>query len=94
MLKVLRRRYYRVKKGENAENVCREFSVPPCLFTAENGLEEGVGEGQIVLIPENKYHLYTVRGGDSKAALCGSEERYEAINGTSAFYVGMKIFIP
>lgn len=94
MLKILKNDWYRVKKGDTLLSVAREFGLPECLLASLNSLTEEVRAGQILLLPERRYHLYTVRGGDSKKKLCGSGEKYGEINGTDYFFVGMKIFIP
>lgn len=93
MLELLRRNCYRVKKGDSVEGICREFSVPECVLVGKNALAGEDGEGQIIIIPENNYHLYTVTDGDSRKKLCGSDEKYREINFTDYFFIGMKIFI-
>lgn len=94
MLKIERLTYYRVKKGDDVNSVAECFSVPPFLLARVNGLEEEPRAGQVIIIPPAAYNLYTVRGGDSRAKLCGSNKKYEELNGTPIFFIGMRIFIP
>lgn len=93
MLELLRRNCYRVKKGDSVERICREFSIPECVLVGINSLSGDVEEGQIIIIPENNHHLYTVTDGDSKKKLCGNDEKYREINFTDYFFIGMRIFI-
>ncbi len=69
------------------------FCVAPWLLVRENGLKCEPHAGQILRIPSMQGNAYTVREGDTKALLCGSEQRFEALNGTSVFYVGMSVRI-
>lgn len=94
MLKTQRLTRYRVKKGEDINAVAEYFSVPPFLLSAVNGLTQELSAGQVIIIPPAAHNLYTVRGGDSRAKLCGSNKKYEELNGTPIFFIGMKIFIP
>ncbi len=69
------------------------FSLSPYLLAKENGLTEEPRAGEILRIPDAVGNAYTVQAGDTKALLCGSEENYERLNGTSVFYVGMRVRI-
>ncbi len=75
------------------EQIAAYFSVSPYLLARENGLQAPPYAGQILRVPDEKGNAYTVREGDTKALLCGSEERYFSLNGTEVFYVGMKVII-
>lgn len=93
MLKIKRTKFYKVKAGQSLEEIAAAFSLSPWLLIKENGLTEQPYDGQILRIPSAIGNEYTVQAGDSKTLLCGSAERYESLNGTDIFYVGMKIRI-
>jgi hypothetical protein len=93
MLKAVNCKYYKVKEGQTVENIAAFFCVSPRLLARENGLQCEVRAGQILRIPSEKGNAYTVCAGDSKALLCGSEQRFERLNGTDVFYVGMSVRI-
>lgn len=94
MLKTERLTRYRVKKGDRLNTIAEEFFLPPALIVKINSLESDPEVGEVIILPPADHNLYTVRGGDTKEKLCGSKEKYEDLNGTSAFFVGMKVFIP
>ena len=93
MLKTITCKYYKVKEGQTLEGIAAFFCVSPWLLARENGLKSEPRAGQILRIPSMQGNAYTVREGDTKALLCGSDERFEALNGTSVFYVGMSVRI-
>lgn len=93
MLKTVQRKFYRVKEGQSLTQIADYFSVSERVLAKLNGLKTSPYAGQILRIPEERGNAYTVRAGDTKALLCGSEERYERLNGTEAFYIGMKVII-
>ncbi len=93
MLKTENLQFYKVKEGQSLERIAAYFSISPYLLAKENGLTTPVFEGQILRIPQNRGNEYTVREGDRKELLCGSVENYERLNGTSVFYIGMRIRI-
>lgn len=93
MLKTVQRKFYKVKEGQTLSQIAEYFSVSERVLARENGLKTSPSAGQILRIPEEKGNAYTVRAGDTKILLCGSEERYERLNGTKVFYIGMKIII-
>ena len=93
MLKAVDCKYYKVKQGQTAEKIAEYFCISPRVLARENGLTGEPYAGQILFIPNLKGNAYTVREGDTKALLCGSEERFERLNGTTAFYVGMSVRI-
>ena len=93
MLKTEQRKYYRVKKGQTLREIAEYFSVSEFLLAQENGLCAPLYEGQILLIPNERGDAYFVREGDTKELLCGSEEGYLKKNGTSAFYIGMRVIL-
>ena len=93
MLKVIDYKFYKVKEGQTAVQIAEYFRVSPHVLIKENGLKGEPFAGQILRISSLKGDAYTVREGDDKALLCGSEERFEALNGTTAFYIGMRVRI-
>lgn len=93
MLKLDSVQYYRVKDGQSLAQIAAVFSVSPRLLAKQNGLKEPPFVGQILRIPSERGNAYVVRAGDTKTLLCGSEERFERLNGTGAFYIGMQVII-
>ncbi len=92
-VKTLRQRLYQVKRGQTATQIAQAFCLPLSRLIADNALKGEVREGQVLKIPDEEHNLYVVQGGESKTLLCGSEERYFALNGTQFLYVGQKIWI-
>ncbi len=93
MLKTETRQFHKVLFGQSVEDIAAYYSVSPYLLARENGLTEAPTAGQILAIPKARGNRYTVREGDTKALLCGSEERFLEKNGTDAFYIGMEIVL-
>lgn len=93
MLKTEQRKYYRVKKGQTFREIAEYFSVSEFLLAQENGLCAAPCEGEILSIPSETGNAYVIREGDTKELLCGSEEGYLKKNGTSAFYIGMRVIL-
>ncbi len=93
MLKIKNANYYQVKSGQTLEEIAEYFSLSPYLLARENGLSEPAYAGQILRIPPLRANGYVVREGDTKALLCGSEKRFEELNGTDVFYIGMRVRI-
>ena len=93
MLKGINCQFYKVKEGQTLSKIAAYFCVSPRVLARENGLVQEVCAGQILKIPLQKGNAYTVKAGDDKALLCGSVERFEKLNGTSAFYIGMRVRI-
>ncbi|MBR2442501.1 MAG: LysM peptidoglycan-binding domain-containing protein [Clostridia bacterium] len=93
MLKTQPQRYYKVKTGQTLLAIAQYFSVSEYLLAKENGLTQAPFAGQILRIPSERGNAYTVREGDTKALLCGSEENYVRKNGTDIFYIGMRVRI-
>ena len=93
MLKMQIPKYYQVKKGQTIAKIASAFCLPPSLIVRENRLKEEVFEGQILRIPKVRGDLYTVRLGDDKKLLCGSEKNFEERNGTDVLYPYQKIFL-
>lgn len=86
------KKLYKVKRGQTLGEIAKRAGVTVYKLVQENGLTEEVAEGQILRLPV-RGNLYTVREGDSKKLLCGSEENYEKINGTGIFYLGMRVLL-
>ena len=93
MLKRVEYKFYKVKMGQTVAQIADYFCISPRVLVKENGLQGEPHTGQILRIPPLKGNAYTVREGDDKALLCGSEERFEALNGTTVFYIGMCVRI-
>ena len=93
MLKTQRNSYYQVKNGQTLRQIADYFSVAESLLVQANALTAPPKTGQILCIPAETGNVYFVREGDTKALLCGSEERFESLNGTSVFYIGMSVRI-
>ena len=87
---MLRREWYKVKRGQTLEKIAEGLSTTVYALVAANGLREEVYEGQLLRVP-TPCNLYTVQEGDSKAALCGSEQAFGERNGTQVFYPGMRV---
>ena len=85
--------YYKVKTGQTIEDIAEAFCVAERNIVRLNGLCEPIASGQIIKIPKERGNRYTVREGDSKSLLCGSEENYFKKNGTDIFYIGMRIIL-
>lgn len=93
MLKFVFKDYYKVRQGQTLEEIAAAFSVSPYLLAKENQLNGQPFCGQILKIPSQTGHRYTVQAGDSKRLLSGSEEKYREKNGTDVFYIGMEVIL-
>lgn len=93
MLKIERRKYYQVKKGQNLHEIAEYFSVSEWLLVKENALLAEPRAGSVLKIPNETGHAYIVQAGDTKRLLCGSEENYCRKNGTDIFYIGMRVIL-
>ncbi len=85
--------FYRVKKGQTLNDIAKAFSLPIRLLAASNNLTEEVSEGQILSIPRTEGNLYTVRGGESKSLLSGSEKNFAEKNQTECLYPTQKVLL-
>lgn len=85
--------WYRVKRGQTISTIAKTFRLPPRLLAACNGLEGEAEEGQVLSVPAVEGNLYVVRGGESKALLCGSEEAFEQKNKTACLYIGQTVLL-
>ncbi len=90
MLKIGDLQFYKVKRGDTIQGLCGQLPTTMYALIAENGLRDEIKEGDILRLPPAA-NLYTVQAGDTKALLCGSEEGYHQRNGTSVFYLGMRV---
>ena len=93
MLKTEIPKYYKVKLGQTVEKIAQAFCLPPSLLVKENALKSQPYEGQILKIPQTRGNLYTVRLGDDKTLLCGSEENFKKKNGTDLLYPYQNVFL-
>lgn len=85
--------YYRVKKGQTLLEIAQTFLLPPRVLAFCNNLTQEPQAGAILYIPPRCGNLYTVRGGESKKLLCGSDENFEKINCTKLLYPAQIILI-
>ena len=85
--------FYRVKGGQTLAIIAQAFRVPLPLLCKENALCGEIWAGQVLSVPAPRGNAYCVRGGERKALLCGSEEQFERINGTSALYIGQTVYL-
>ena len=85
--------FYRVKRGQTLKEIANAFACPERLIAVSNSLTGEVSEGEIIVIPQTEGNLYTVRGGESKALLSGSEEKYFEKNGTRLLYPTQKVIL-
>ena len=92
MLKTWTGKIYKVKRGQTLKGLAKELSTTEYALIACNGLQTEVYEGQILILPESR-NIYTVQVGDTKSLLCGSEEGYQIQNGTTVFYLGMRVLL-
>lgn len=93
MLRLEIPRYYKVKKGQTIEEIAKAFQLSAYLLVKENALKSEPFAGQMLKIPTQRGNVYTAKAGDNKALLCGSEERYEKVNGTDILYIGMRVIL-
>ena len=93
MLKTEQKQWHTVRAGQSVKEIARFYSVSERLLVKRNALQAQPHIGQILEIPCEKGNVYTVKAGDTKGALCGSEERFERLNGTKIFYIGMQVII-
>lgn len=93
MLKIRKVKYHKVRLGQTVKSIARHYSCAERLLVKENGLKGQPFEGQILKIPSVRGHLYTVKDGDKKELLSGSEESYERKNGTDVLYPGMEVLL-
>ena len=91
-LSLVRPARYRVKRGQTLLAVALAFSVPPRLLAAVNALDCEPAGGQLLAVPPAG-DLYTVRGGETKALLCGSAQRFEERNATRCLYPSQQVFL-
>lgn len=85
--------FYKVKRGQTLKAVAEAFRLPECAIVGSNSLKTELWEGQILFLPALRGNLYTVRAGDTKTLLSGSEENFEKKNMTSLLYPGMKVLL-
>ncbi len=83
-----------VGTGDTEEDICRAANVSPVALRKCNRLSSSAPlyAGMLLVLPPSG-NLYTVQPGDDMITLCGSKERFEALNGTLDFYPGRKIRI-
>ncbi len=92
-LELEQKTYYRLKKGQSLADVANAYGVPPRVLAAFNELKEEPREGRVLELPAERRNLYVVRGGESKAMLCGSDENFEERNRTKLLYIGQIVWL-
>lgn len=93
MLRVEKRKFYRVQAGQTLKDIACFFGVSEFLLAKCNHLNAPPFAGQILFIPNERGNAYVVKAGDSKALLCGSEENFQRKNGTDFLYLGMRVIL-
>lgn len=93
MLKVLWQKYYKVKSGQTLREIAETFCVSERALVRANGLKGEPFCGQVLEIPKLQGNAYTVKQGDTKELLCGSEENFLQKNGTERLYLGMRVIL-
>ena len=94
MLKLEIPEYYQVQDGQTLREIAAAFSLAERVLVRENRLTEEVKRGQILYIPKTERgNRYTVKEGDTKVLLCGSEENFIRKNATDRFYIGMRVIL-
>ena len=93
MLSTVNRQFHIVREGQSLQKIAEYYSVSAYLLVQENGLTQAPYAGQILKVPSEKGNAYFVQEGDTKALLCGSEEKYREKNGTDIFYIGMRVIL-
>ena len=84
---------YQVKTGQTLHEIARAFCVSEFLLAKENELKNEPCAGQILRIPKSVGNVYFAQENESKALLCGSEERFQKQNGTECLYPGMRVIL-
>ena len=92
-LRLVAGEYYRVKRGQTVASIARTFGMPARVLAQFNGLKCEVYAGQVLRVPQERRNLYTVRGGESKSLLCGSEKNFEERNATGCLYPGQIVWL-
>lgn len=91
-LKPLVRSYYVVKEGDTVGRIALAANVSPIALKKLNGIDDRLYVGELLFLPPSG-NLYTVQPGDDPVTLCGSVERFVALNGVDVLYPGMKVRI-
>ena len=93
MLKMERKKFYKVKKGQTLSKVARAFCLSERALAKANNLRGELFEGQILYIPDLSGNAYTATPTDTPALLCGSRENFIKKNGDSCLYPGMRVIL-
>lgn len=89
---LIRPAYYRVKHGQDLALIARTFGVTARVLAAANRLAAEPREGEVLFIPPSG-NVYVVQGGESRALLCGSSERFREKNATSFLYPRQEVML-
>lgn len=93
MLKIERKQFYKVKKGQTLSKVATTFCLSERVLAKANGLREELYEGQILYIPDLAGNAYTATPNDTPALLCGSLDNFIKKNGDCVLYPGMRVIL-
>lgn len=93
MIQISVPKYYRVKQGQKIKDIAFAFGVAVGILIKENGLTEEPWQGQCLYIPNVRGNRYLAQAGDTKALLCGDDEKYYQKNGTYILYPGMSVIL-
>ena len=93
MLKIERKQFYKVKKGQTLAKVARAFCLSERVLAKANKLNGEIYEGQILYIPNLSGNAYTATPADTPALLCGSKENFIKKNGDCPVYPGMRVIL-
>ncbi len=74
-------------------SIAEAFCVSEFLLVKINGLQAQPFVGQVLEIPTPRGNAYTVKKGDTKTLLCGSDEQFTYKNGTDILYLGMRVIL-
>lgn len=73
--------------------IAEAFCVSERALVLANGLKGEPFCGQVLEIPASRGNAYTVKQGDTKTLLCGSDENFLRKNGTERLYLGMRVIL-
>ena len=94
MLKLEIPEYYQVQAEQTLQEIAWVFCISERVLARENCLTQEVQKGQILFIPKSEIgNRYTVKEGDTKSLLCGSEDNFFRRNATNRFYLGMQVIL-
>lgn len=94
MIKIEIPKYYQVREGQTLREIARAFGVSERVLAKTNGLTEEPFVGQVLTVPKEAVgNAYTACEGQTRALLCGDDERFMRLNGRTACYPGMRVLL-